>query len=214
MSNTHRSMPHRAGASAAQRGVVLVIALIFLLLLTILAIGASNRSLLQARMAGGLLNAQRAHMSAQTALRGAEWRLWSSTANPGSLLGCGTSVFPACYIYDPFNTNANVVNFRTKPGWISPTGTEYDKYLGLGGSIDFTATADGKLAENPLYIVEDMGPVRPSTSGTQAESGSTGEGAGGVGQVNLEMYRITARATGGSPNTVVILQSTFDAQTH
>lgn len=205
---THPSRRSGARFPDAQRGAVLVIALIFLLLLTILAVGASNRSLLQQRMAGGLLNAQRAQMSAQTALRGAEWRLWSSAAKVGTTLGCGTALFPSCYIFDPLNPIANVVNFRTKPGWVT-AGSE--EYLGNEGNIDFT-TGDGKLAENPRYIIEDLGLVRPPGSGPQHESGATGPVGAGPGQINLEIFRITARATGGDPNTISVLESTFDAQ--
>ncbi|MEO8810345.1 MAG: PilX N-terminal domain-containing pilus assembly protein [Rhodanobacter sp.] len=215
MSSNHRSMRRLAGAHATQRGVVLVVALIFLLLLTIIAVAASSRSLLQERMAGGLLNAQRAQMSAQTALRGAEWRLWSSAANVGTTLGCGTSLFPACTVYEPVTPDADAESFRTKPGWdgVTSTPNAYVEYKGSKNDIDFTATTDGKLADNPRYIIEDMGLVRPLNSGPQHESGQTGPTGSGPGQVNLEMYRITARATGGDKNTVSVLQSTFDAQT-
>jgi type IV pilus assembly protein PilX len=214
MSSNHKSIRRLDGAHA-QRGVVLVVALIFLLLLSIIAVAASSRSLLQERMAGGLLNAQRAEMSAQTALRGAEWRLWSTAANVGTTLGCGTSLFAACYIYDPLNPNADAVNFRTKAGWddVTSSSSAYVEYKGSDGGTDFTATANGKLANNPRYIVEDMGRVRPPGSGPQHESGQTGPTGAGPGQVNMEMYRVTARATGGDKNTVVVLQSTFDAQT-
>jgi type IV pilus assembly protein PilX len=37
-------------------------------------------------------------------------------------------------------------------------------------------------------------------------------GAGPGGGVDIHIYRITARATGGSQNTVRVVQSTFDAQ--
>jgi type IV pilus assembly protein PilX len=215
MSSTHRSIRGFGGAPAAQRGVVLVVALIFLLLLSIIAVAASSRSLLQERMAGGLLNAQRAEMSAQTALRGAEWRLWSTAANVGTTLGCGTSLFQACYKYSATNPNPDAVAFQTKPGWdgITTNPGAYVEYKGSDGGIDFTATANGKLASNPRYIVEDMGPTRAPGSGPQHESGETGPYTGGTGKPTLEMYRITARATGGDKNTVVVLQSTFDAQT-
>jgi type IV pilus assembly protein PilX len=215
MSSTRRSIRGVGGAPAAQRGVVLVIALIFLLLLSIIAVAASSRSLLQERMAGGLLNAQRAEMSAQTALRGAEWRLWSTAANVGSTLGCGTSLFQACYIYDPLNPKPDAVSFRTKSGWdgVTSSSAAYVEYKGSDNSVDYTATTYGKLANNPRYIVEDMGRVRPPGSGPQHESGQTGPTGAGPGQVNMEMYRVTARATGGDKNTVVVLQSTFDAQT-
>lgn len=203
MSNNRRSTPRHAGVPAAQRGVVLVIALIFLLLLTILAVGASNRSLLQERMAGGLLSAQRAQMSAQTALRGAEWKVWSGFSLTAPFV-CVASA--GCYRYSASYPNTDAVNFRTKPGWVTTGSAEY---TGLQGSIDFTATVNGKLAENPRYIIEDMGVVRPGSGG---ESGATGMFT--RTQPNYELYRITARATGGDKNTVVVLQSTVETQTH
>ena len=207
MSSTCKSIRSLGGVRGAQRGVVLVVALIFLLLLTIIAVAASGRSLLQERMAGALLNAQRAEMSAQTALRGAEWKLFSGASTSG--ISCGGSAFPYCYKYDPLSPNTNVVNFRTQLGLVTPGSAQY---LGPRDSIDYTATLHGKLADNPRYIIEDMGPVVPPSSGLARESGQTGlggkdSGAGG----EAEMYRITARATGGDKNTMVVLESTFDA---
>ncbi|HEV7123605.1 MAG TPA: PilX N-terminal domain-containing pilus assembly protein [Rhodanobacter sp.] len=209
MSNTHSSIRSLGGARIAQRGVVLVVALIFLLLLSIIAVAASSRSLLQERMAGGLLNAQRAQMSAQTALRGAEWKLFSGASTSG--IDCGGSAFPNCYKYVPLSPNTDVVNFRTKSGWVTAGSAEY---LGPRDSMDYTATTtDGsKLANNPRYIIEDLGLVVPPASGLARESGDTGAGSKGAGNGGeSEMYRITARATGGDKNTVVVLESTFDA---
>jgi type IV pilus assembly protein PilX len=40
----------------------------------------------------------------------------------------------------------------------------------------------------------------------------TGLNNGGAGNMNIHIYRITARATGGNQNTVRVAQSTFDAQ--
>jgi type IV pilus assembly protein PilX len=199
----------------AQRGAVLVVALIFLILLTILAISASGRSLLQERMAGGLRNAQQAEMSAQTALRGAEWKLWTSTtrsiATGAGGISCGQDIFTDCYIYDPTNLVANVVNFRTKSGWVTAGATEYKGY---GGSVDYTSTGKGKLAHNPWYIIEDLGQVRPeNVSGPLCESGTTGACPGGGESLRQRhIYRITARASGGSPNTVRVMESTFAAK--
>jgi type IV pilus assembly protein PilX len=206
----------------AQRGAVLVVALIFLILLTILAISASGRSLLQERMAGGLRNAQQAEMSAQTALRGAEWKLWTSTtrsiATGAGGISCGQDIFTDCYIYDPTNLVANVVNFRTKSGWVTAGATEYKGY---GDSVDYTSigtgtgsTGTGKLAHNPWYIIEDLGQVRPeNVSGPLCESGTTGACPGGGETVRQRhIYRITARASGGSPNTVRVMESTFAAK--
>lgn len=208
--------PHMHRAAHSQRGAVLVIALIFLLLLTILALSASGRSLLQERMAGGLRNAQQAEMSAQTALRGAEWKLWTSTSNINVHLNCGTGIFTDCYIYDPANPIANVVKFRTKPGWQTAGATVYK---GATGSTDYTAftssSQSGDLAHNPLYMIEDLGvELPPGVSGNLHESGVTGSTGTGTASVSRHIYRITARGAGANANTVRVVESTFAAKSN
>lgn len=210
---------HAGPASRRERGAVLIVALIFLVLLTILAIGASARSLLQERMVGGLRNQQLALMSAETALRGAEWRLWTSTSNVGGHLDClngSISTDDGCAVYNPANppysATGDVTKFRTSQGWVTGIGLTYK---GANKSTDFTTagtSTNAAVALNPVYIIEDMGPEQPPGAGSQHESGSTGPNNVGPGQVNTHIFRITARATGGSQNTVRILQSTFDAQ--
>lgn len=197
---------------------MLILALIFMLLLTILAIGASGRSLLQERMAGGLRNAQQAQMSAEAALRGAEWKLWTSTSNVGGHLDClngSISSDDGCVIYNPSNppygAGGAVTTFRTSQGWISTIG---HTYMGPGGTIDYTASSllTAQLSNNPMYIIEDMGPEVPPGTGPAHESGDTGPDNGGAGTLDTHIFRITARATGGTSNAVRVLQSTFDAQ--
>jgi type IV pilus assembly protein PilX len=210
---------------ARQRGAVLLVALIFLILLTLLAIGASSGSLLQQRMVAATRSAQLASLSADTALRGAEWRIWNTSSVVGGTLQCdiadinGTT---GCVKYDPesplYAAGGAVAQFRTgNNAWLS-TGIAY---TGLpGASNDFTNvpipsdgyTASASVAENPRYIVEDMGLVKPPGAGPQHESGVTGLNNGGAGHINIHIYRITARATGGNQNTVRVAQSTFDAQ--
>lgn len=207
-----------------QRGVVLVIALIFLLLLTILAVSASSRSLLQERMAGGLRNMHQAQMSAETALRGAEWRLWTATSTVGSVLKCGSSSFTGadnCYSYDPtsddYIAGGTVYEFRTSQAWISDKGTEYTGPLLKGYTSGAYTDADLKTAalnSNPRYIIEDMGKELPPGVGDQHESGATGGGGSGYESTSRHIYRITARATGGSPNTVRVAESTFAAKSN
>ncbi|HEY8683431.1 MAG TPA: PilX N-terminal domain-containing pilus assembly protein [Rhodanobacter sp.] len=206
----HRKMPSLQRPMRTQHGAVLVVAIIFLLLLTLLAISASGRSLLQERMAGGLLNAQQAEMSAQTALRGAEWKLWTSSSKIGAPpLICGTGLFTDCYKFDPANPIANVVNFRTQQGFVTTGATQYK---GVSGSTNYTA-AGSMLASNPYYIIEELGrELPPGASGSLHESGDTGPLGNGPGKSpNRYIYRITARATGGSANTVRVLESTFAA---
>jgi type IV pilus assembly protein PilX len=222
---TRRIQP-RFPQHARQRGAVLLVALIFLILLTLLAIGASSGSLLQQRMVAATRSAQLASLSADTALRGAEWRLWNNATNlANGLFNCPNGVIDSttgCVSYDPesplYAAAGAVTQFRTgNNAWLS-TGIAY---TGLpGASNDFTNvpipgngyTASASVAENPRYIIEKMGPVKPPGAGPQHESGVTGPNNGVAGHINIQIYRITARATGGNQNTVRVAQSTFDAQ--
>jgi type IV pilus assembly protein PilX len=181
-----------------ERGAVLVLALIFLLLLTIVAITSSSRSLIQERLAGALRNAQQADWSAENALRGVEWRIFTGDAS----LGCYNSSNPAI-------VSAKVTTFRNASTWVTNGATEYK---GSGVSLDYTAaTSDtalstATLAANPWYIVELLGQDRapPNTTSTASEVGS-----GGSTTARYYLYRITARAVGGSPNTIRVVESTF-----
>lgn len=182
---TRNGMP-RSGRE--QRGVVLVVALIFLLLLTLMALAASGRSLMQDRMAGPMRSAMQAQWSAETALRGAEWQLFQ-----GNAVAC----------YDSSRAiGSSVLNFRQATGWYTAGGTLYQPmdYTGTGGV--------NALAYNPVYIIEYLGPDRlPGQGASQAaEVGQSGASTG-----MAYMYRITARATGGNPNIIRVVESTFAA---
>jgi type IV pilus assembly protein PilX len=199
--------------ASRERGAVLVVALVFLVLLTLLSITAASHSLLQQRMAGGLRDAQLAEMGAEAALRGAEWRLWVASAT-SSGLRCGSAMLTDCYLNDPAGGPAQAVRvFRTSEGWVATHGTEYN--AGNGG-VDFTRppsnAGNAALARNPRYLIEDFGPELPPDTGIQHESGATGAGGVGYTSTSRHIYRITARATGGSPNTVRVLESTFSAK--
>jgi type IV pilus assembly protein PilX len=205
------------GTVTRQRGVVLVVALIFLLLLTMLAVSASGHSLLQERMAGGLRNAQQAEFAAETALRGAEWRLWKAAS--AAPINCGTSLITDCYVYDPAHPIAVVQNFRTKGGWVTEGATEYkggsgtQDYTTLSGiGLDDDARKVAVLAKNPFYIIEDLGPELPPGAGPAHEAGVTSSNSTGPTNTGRHVYRITARATGGNENVVRVVESTFAAK--
>jgi len=201
-----------------QHGAALLVALIFLLLLSIIAIAASERSLLQERMAGGLRNAQQAQISAETALRGAEWALWSRTATLGGRFNClngSISNDDGCTTYNPadplYGPTGDVTTFRTSQGWITTIG---HVYKGANNSTDYTSSSLGtaQLANNPIYLIEDMGTEQPPDTGAAHESGATGSNNTAAGQLTMHIFRITTRATGGNANAVRVVQSTFDAQ--
>lgn len=190
-----------------QKGVVLITALIFLLLITILAISASGTSLLQQKLAGGLRNAQLADWSAESALRGAEWRLWRASADPSTRMVCGSSSLATCYPYTPV-LNPTVLAFRMSTGWVTTGATTY-------APVDYrTASSDSTfgLKNNPVYIIEDLGLELPPNAGVQHESGATGAQGAGYTSTNRHVYRITARGMGNNENAIRVLETTFAAK--
>jgi type IV pilus assembly protein PilX len=208
---------------SAQRGVVLLMALIFLLLLTMLAISAAGRSLLQERMVGGLRNAQLAEMGAEAAVRGAEWKLWSLPAR-GLRLDCPSDLLGSCYSFDSAMPNSAANRLRTSASW--PTNTDLGastEYKGDGGNaIDYatllgsTLTGESqkiaRLTKNPRYIIERLGQETPPGAGSQIEGGVTAVyGSSSTPSTSLWIWRVTARSTGANADTMRIVESTYAA---
>ena len=79
-------MQHLHGRSS-QRGAVLFVALVFLLLLTLLGVTASSTSILQERMTGGMRNAHLAGIGTESGLRGGEVDLWAAAARSNTASG-------------------------------------------------------------------------------------------------------------------------------
>jgi len=214
--NQHKRLAKPASGDR-QHGFVLLIALIFLLLMTMLAFSASQHSLLQERIAGSFRNAQQARMSAETALRGAEYKIWSIASQVGAHLHCthdGISGDDGCVIYQPlsapYGINGTVTQFQSAPGWLSNIGVTYAGPMHKGYTSD-NGQPTAVLAQNPVYIIEDLGTERPPGVAGLHESGNTGPNNDSPDQPDVHVFRITARGTGGNPNMVSIVQSTFDA---
>ena len=199
----------RFDAPRQQRGVVLVVALIFLLLITMLAISASGTSLLQQKLAGGQRNAQLAEWSAETAIRGVEWRLWRSSSDPSAQIQCGSGQFSTCYQYNADAApDSKVQVFRTSSGWVTDGASMYDTVDMTKASSDATFA----LASNPYYIIEDLGLDLPQDSGPQHESGVTSSTGTGSTSTSRHLYRITARGMGNNENAIRIIETTFAAK--
>lgn len=221
--SSHYRLFHTRHHVSAQHGAVLLMALIFLLLLTMLALSAAGRSLLQERMVGGLRNAQLAEMGAEAAVRGAEWKLWSLPAR-GLRLDCPSDLLSSCYSFDPAMPNSAANRFRTSGAW--PANTDLSastEYRGDGGNaIDYTTMRGSmlmgesqkiaRLAKNPRYIIERLGQETPPGAGSQIEGGVTSAyGSSSTPSTSLWIWRVTARSTGGNADTMRIVESTYAA---
>jgi len=197
----------------AQRGAVLFVALVFLLLLTMLGLVATSTSILQEKMTGSMRNRQLGLMGAESGLRGAESHLWNlaynaTTARPmPPCVGGGTT--DCTYTVLGGQLDPKVQAFRTTKSWINPSGDGAQAYTGtVSGLTGNVETAS--LATQPRFLIEDLGPDVPPGAGRRG--GSIQQEKAGV-PGSHEFFRITSRSQGGNDTVVRAGESVFSATT-
>lgn len=196
-----------------QRGAVLFVALVFLILLTLLAVAGMGTSIMQERMTGGMRNNQLGLMGAETGARSGEMFLWN-------LQYVGSHPFPVCTSattsancpHQPVATGAmarlsdTVQNFRTQRTWIAsapPGGLTVTGLTSLSGS-----SQTASLAVAPQVLFEDLGPDLPPSAGcTGGARYNCASGTAG----KQEFYRITSRSQGGSNAVLKVVESVYSA---
>lgn len=124
-----------------QQGATLIVALIFLVVMTMLGIAAAQNSSLEERMAGNTRSRDLAFQAAEAALDHAQQNLFAGENISG--LSFGTA--PGLLTYDA--ATANDANYwGTTYVWSTATARQP------------TATLN-QVAAQPLYVVEKMPPV-------------------------------------------------------
>lgn len=193
-----------------QRGAVLFVSLIFLILLTLLALTAVSTSILQERMTGGMRNRQLSLIGAESGVRGGEAFLWGlSYGGSQPLPPCVDDSGSADCVYRPLpdgTLRASVQTFRTSKTWIvgADGGREYAFPLnGLAGSAE-----TAKLSTQPRLMIENLGPDVPPGAGN-TDGQRDGEKRTLAGK--HEWYRITARSQGGTDAVVRATESVYSA---
>jgi len=166
-----------------QRGVTLIVALIFLAVLTLLGVTAAQLMGQEERMAGNARNRDLAFQAAEAALNAAEKNVPAYAA-----------AFPAATIETPGSGGMYTFALcmpNTQIFWSGANEKDCDGVAKTGfnwSAANATLTLAGvdEVAEQPKYIVEKM----PDLAGAKR-------------------YRVTARGVGGDANAVVILQAVF-----
>lgn len=218
--NANFKFPFGQRAREKERGAVLLVALIFLILLTLLALSSSGTSLLQEKMVGAVRNQQLAEFGAQSALREAEARLWmaSQTKDPlirnctgtGAISGSGgVTVLQACRAFNRLNPDPAFETFKTAAKLDLDSGpVTNNSFVYTGKDLTDSALGNARLAEQPRYIIEFLGTVAPGGNPTEYKDKSK------VGNQEVRMFRITARSVGANKNASRVVQSTFGALGH
>lgn len=169
------SMPH------GQQGVALVLALVFLVILTIMGLAAMGTTSLEEKMAGNAKDRNLAFQASETALLAGENWINAQINKPG---------FPnnAAGLYLPSAT--------ATPVWD-------DTSLNWSGTSNLVVYSGGlqKVSTQPKYIVEDLGEV-PEVGGSKVLPGAY-KGKGNT------VVRVTARGTGGTNAAQAMVQSTY-----
>jgi type IV pilus assembly protein PilX len=199
-----------------QRGAVLFVALVFLLLLTLLGVTASSTSILQERMTGGMRNAHLAGIGVESGLRGGEVDLWAAAARSNTAAGgiaippCASSgVQPCRYMRTNGIVDQRVDKFRTATAWLD-TGTDgakaFDQDMSTQTSTDLKSS---NLASQPRYIIEDLGLDTGDCCGNMG--GAILGAPQGSGAPSVHQFRVTARSQGASTALMRAAESVFGA---
>ncbi len=167
-----------------QRGSILIISLMILVVLTMIGVSSMSTSSLQERMAGNFRDRQIAFQAAEMTL---------------------------AYAEDFANNNINSASiFNDTNGYYSqyngPTSfNAFDSTWWTGTNCQVLPTTIDQVRTQPCYTIEYRGDIGEE-EGTSINLSGYGESTGG-GQISN--FRVTVRATGLSDNTLVILQSNY-----
>lgn len=164
-----------------QRGAILVVSLLLLLVMTVLALTASQTTRLQERMAGNARDIDLAFQAGEAALRAAEARLDATNNAPPN--SCD----------DPESCTAQArpetsINYTVQDDdfW-ADSGYEYG-----GDEKDLK-----EVAEDPVFYTEEWATVEDTLTVDRPT------------QAGVTYYANTAKAVGGSKTASVFVQSTY-----
>jgi type IV pilus assembly protein PilX len=139
------------GNPQKQKGIVLVVSLIFLLLMTIIGISGMKNTVLEEKMAGNFKDRNMAFQSAESALRAGELYLFNTTTLP---LFDGTTAG----LYQPSSSGLS--------RWNTVTWTDASQVRSYVDSLT-------GITDSPDYIIEELPVV--STPGGSLEAGTAQE---------------------------------------
>lgn len=175
----------RISVRGKQRGVTLVVALIFLGVLALLGATAAQVMSLQERMAGNARSRDLAFQAAEAALAAAEAEVpgYAGAAFAGDIKIPGSG---GLYLFNLCNPNSQAF-------WGGSGGEDCDgnavsgfNWSASGATKTASSVTISEVKEQPKYVVEKMPDLGAA-----------------------KRYRVTARGVGGDDTAVVILQAIY-----
>lgn len=189
---------HTLSAPVAQRGAVLVVSLLLLLVMTVLALGASQATRMQERMAGNARDYDLAFQSAESALRTGE-RLINAPTLTSAPFPCSSgrcqvfelNVVPADVAYQP-------VTWWNNNAWAYASDLTWNPTAGTAAAGTGLISGPGLASRDPQFYIEEVEEVPDSLSIPPAGP-----------PPSRIYYRITSAGDGGTATARVVIQSTF-----
>lgn len=172
-----------------QQGAVLITGLIFMVVLTLLAVAAMRTTGLEEKMAANAMNQDLAFQSAEAALRQGVAQVYSGTITSTSGFVSGCSATGLCL---PSTTAIPIWNTVFPFGQTAPSGL----------AATFSGTALTGLANQPQYIIELL-PNVPVTAGNSIVLGRS------PGSGTVTPFRITARGWGLAAEAQATTQAAY-----
>ncbi|MCP3870342.1 MAG: hypothetical protein GY703_20070 [Gammaproteobacteria bacterium] len=196
-----------------QNGAILIVALVFLMVLTILSLSSVSNSSLETRMAYNERQSQISHEASEAALRaGANWVTTAGnidTAADLSKFGYGTSV-KGLYQAVPFDANGTVNSapatlITEDGGWVC-SGTDQN-------AIEVTGQLDGSLPRAPCFYLEYVGRTKLSDNGVihSLQKLDYNDGVD-LNSLKEAVFEITAVGWGYDTNAYSILRTNIRKQ--
>ncbi len=168
-----------------QHGTVLVLALLLLFVMTLLGVSTMNTSTMEERMSGNANDRQVALQAAELALRAAEKDIATNVT---------TSV-------SSFTTTGTGGTYALGAGPTASDAFDKSKWWTTSTKYKTAPLSTTSSRPDPLYVIEHRERINiPDNSDVEV-------GGPPPTKPIIESFRITARATGITNNSVVILQS-------
>jgi len=166
-----------------ERGIIMFMALVLLLVLTILAVSLARLQTVEERLAQNDNNHQLALQTAEAALQAAfdDDVAGIYTDFSGATTGLNT-------LFNELNTTGTTL------GYSATTWTGANAILYNGAPL-----ASAPAAANPQFVIENMAPVVPP--------GCNSGNAGNYGASQVTVHRITAHSAGGDGSASATVQA-------
>lgn len=171
-----------------QGGAVLFVSLVFLLILSFLAIATVNFSLTEIKMAGAVRNMQLAQLAAESAMNEAEEKIARTASVYGASQVCSHISCAVRGMASPFDAASFM---HSPPAMAAMTRFRVDLSKLQSGD------KSGRLAASPTYVIEDLGTQKQTPMVPASRN-----------------FWITARGVGETANFVKIIENVYSIPTH